>query len=929
MKRHVTITALALALAACTSAPQPTDWPAAGIETRPASRWWWMGSAVDSADIAALMQQYADAGFGALEITPIYGVRGNDSADISFLSPQWMRMLDFSIRCGRRHGINIDMNTGTGWPFGGPTVGLDDAARKMLFGTYEVPAGGSLADTIAPADPRQRRTASLMRLMAYAPDGRTLDLTDRVDSARVLRWTAPEGSGWKLIAVFCGHTFQKVKRAAPGGEGFVVDHFSAQAVARYLDRFAQAFDSGRQASPHHFFNDSYEVYGADCTPDFFERFEELRGYRLQDYLPQFLGPHDNDTTIALVTDYRQTISDLLLSAFTRQWTDWAHRRGSLTRNQAHGSPANLIDIYAAVDIPECEGFGLTDFGISGLRTDSLVRRNDSDLSMLKYASSAAHIAGKAYTSSETFTWLTEHFRTSLSQCKPDLDLMFVSGVNHVCFHGTTYSPPSEPWPGRKFYASVDMSPTNPQWRDMRNFSDYISRSQSFLQMGRPDNDLLVYLPLYDIWQHQPGHLVTFSIHEMAQRAPGFIAAVDSIMACGHDVDYVSDAFVRTLRLSAGGRLVTSGDAEYKAIIVPGAEVMPHDVLEHLLRLARSGATVIFAHGYPRSVPGFGRRAERQSMLKATLMQLPEVDFGRVTVSPKAQGRIITGSNYADLLAATGIAPETMKSRHGLHFIRRRNNTGYHYFVANLTPHDLDTMVTLSTPARSAMLYDPMTGRSGSTPVAPAEGGRAAVRLQLLSGQSVVLRTYTTDEVSAPAYASLTLPESARRTIIGGGWQVSFEQSSPAIADTFATDTLCAWTSLPDERCRVNMGTAVYTTTFDVDTVAGRRFVIDLGDVRESASLSVNGRSAGTLWAVPFRCDVTGLVRQGTNSIEVRVTGLPANRIAQMDRDGVEWRRFKEINIVNIHYRREGYAHWPVTTAGLIGPVSLLTVPAAR
>lgn len=51
--------------------------------------------------------------------------------------------------------------------------------------------------------------------------------------------------------------------------------------------------------------------------------------------------------------------------------------------------------------------------------------------MLKYASSAAHIAGKTYTSSETFTWLTEHFRTSLSQCKPDMDLMFVSGVNHM------------------------------------------------------------------------------------------------------------------------------------------------------------------------------------------------------------------------------------------------------------------------------------------------------------------------------------------------------------------------------------------------------------------------------------------------------------------------------------------------------------------
>ena len=115
---------------------------------------------------------------------------------------------------------------------------------------------------------------------------------------------------------------------------------------------------------------------------------------------------------------------------------WARKNGSITRNQAHGSPANLIDVYAAVDIPECEGFGLSQFHIKGLRQDSLTKKNDSDLSMLKYASSAAHIAGKPYTSTETFTWLTEHFRTSLSQCKPDMDLMFVSGINHMFFHGT-------------------------------------------------------------------------------------------------------------------------------------------------------------------------------------------------------------------------------------------------------------------------------------------------------------------------------------------------------------------------------------------------------------------------------------------------------------------------------------------------------------
>ena len=49
-------------------------------------------------------------------------------------------------------------------------------------------------------------------------------------------------------------------------------------------------------------------------------------------------------------------------------------------------------------------------GLKGLRTDpGKTRKNDSDYSMFKYAPSAAHVCGKPYTSSETFTWLTEGY----------------------------------------------------------------------------------------------------------------------------------------------------------------------------------------------------------------------------------------------------------------------------------------------------------------------------------------------------------------------------------------------------------------------------------------------------------------------------------------------------------------------------------------
>src|SRR5690606_39375228 len=63
----------------------------------------------------------------------------------------------------------------------------------------------------------------------------------------------------------------------------------------------------------------------------------------------------------------------------------------------------------------------------------------SDPMMFKFASSATNTAGKKYTSSETFTWLTEHFKTSLAQAKPVVEQLFLAGVNHVFYHGTTYS----------------------------------------------------------------------------------------------------------------------------------------------------------------------------------------------------------------------------------------------------------------------------------------------------------------------------------------------------------------------------------------------------------------------------------------------------------------------------------------------------------
>ena len=909
MNRNKWLLVIAFVISCVRSYAQVTSWPNINVEAKPATRWWWMGSAVDKENLTRNIKSYAEAGMGTLEITPIYGVQGNDANEIPFLSPQWMEMLRHTQSEAHRNGMQIDMNTGTGWPFGSPEVSLEDAASCLLISEYKLKGGERLRVKVEPEDKTQKAHAVLSRLMGFSDKGICLDLTLKVDSKGMLNWKASKGN-WRLIAAFTGKTLQKVKRAAPGGEGYVMDHFSEKSVENYLARFDKAFSNSKVSYPHNFFNDSYEVYKADWTPRFFEEFALRRGYKLEEHLPEFLSEVRSDNTARIISDYRETMAELLQENFTKQWTEWAHSHGAKTRNQAHGSPGNLIDLYATVDVPECEGFGISDFNIKGLRKDSLTRSNDSDLSMLKYASSAAHIAGKPYISSETFTWLTEHFRTSLSQCKPDIDLMFVSGVNHAYFHGCTYSPKEAEWPGWKFYASIDMSPTNSIWKDAPSFFDYISRCQSFLQMGAPDNDFLLYLPIYDMWQEQDGRLLMFDIHKMSQRAPRFIEAVHRIYNAGYDVDYISDNFIRNAQC-VDGKIVTSGGISFKALIIPGVKLMPDDVLAKLVKLASEGATLVFLDRFPEDVPGYNA------------LDLRRKNFNQWLEKLKSQNkeRILFGHDYAETLRQTGVRPEIMKRDWGLSCIRRCNEDGYHYFISALKSEDTEGWIPLGVKAKSALFFDPMTGEQGKAALRDVNG-QTEVYMQLSSGSSIILKTFSAYDVDVKAWKYF---KTSREGISIGidKFDFCFSTSLPEVHRTLKQVQVGTWTNYNLPEVKNTMGTGVYKTTFVINPLSAPEWMLDLGDVRESAKVIINNKSVATLWAVPFRCMIGKYLKSGINTIEIEVTNLPANRIADLDRRGNEWRVFKEINMVDRNYNKTGYANWESVPSGLLTPVRLI------
>ena len=167
----------------------------------------------------------------------------------------------------------------------------------------------------------------------------------------------------------------------------MLDPYSPQAMCDYLKAF-EVLDE----KPRAFYHDSWEYFGAAWTPHLFEAFKARRGYDLAPRWRELAGTGQAPELRKLRLDYRETLAELAVEAFG-VWADWCRARGILTRNEAHGAPANWLDLYALADIPETEMFD-----------------DCRDVLVSKFASSAAHVKGTRLVSAESCTWIDEHIR---------------------------------------------------------------------------------------------------------------------------------------------------------------------------------------------------------------------------------------------------------------------------------------------------------------------------------------------------------------------------------------------------------------------------------------------------------------------------------------------------------------------------------------
>jgi hypothetical protein len=909
-------------------------------EARIMMRWWWFGPTITKAGLEREMRLMKEGGIGGFEIQPVYPVVLDDPAQNlvthPFLSDAFIEDVRFTARKARDLGLRVDLTVGSGWPYGGPQIGITQAAGKLRVERVAVPPG---AQRVPVPDIRTGERLMAAFLAPSAPATSTdglREVTSIADNVLQLPDRAPRQR--EVLFFISSRTGMMVKRPAVGAEGFVLNHYDRAAVDHYMqtvgDRLLSAFDG---APPYAVFCDSLEVYESDWTDDFLDAFQARRGYDLRPLLPALVldaGP----AAAAVRHDWGQTLTELLNDRFIAPTQDWARRHGTRFRLQGYGIPPATISSNAGIDLPEGEG--------SQWKT----------LRASRWAASIAHLYDRPVVSSETWTWLhSPTFMATPLDMKAEADLHFLQGINQLIGHGWPYTADGVAYPGWRFYAAGVFNDKNPWWIVMPDVSRYLQRVSFLLREGKPANDIALYLPIDDAWAHFVPGKVGSLIEALAQLVGPEV--IPSVLAAGFNLDFIDDGALAGAKADQGQLII--GPNRYRAIILPAVERLPPATLRALESFAKQGVRVLATRRTPALAPGYmASSADHDEVGAAADRLFRGASPAGMFVERDTDLAAALTSRLTPDMAVSAASPD-------IGFVHRRTDAADIYFVANTSNARQGVDATFRVAAARAQQWNPLDGS-----VAPARVRRSAaedgatVVLDLAPYASTVIvfpaGTATPGPADQPVLAAANTPpapvvHSSSRTPpitpsgslpppldISAGWRVTFGPTGTPLK----WDTLRSWTD--DEATRFFSGVASYEKTVEVPAAmlrGGQSVQLDLGapkaievggprarvqawvdaPVRDAAVVYVNGQRAGSAWCPPYAVDVTPFLRPGANLIRIEVANLAINHMAG--------RALPDYKLLNLRYgtrfEPQDMDKVQPVPAGLFGPIRLISTRAAR
>ena len=904
---------------------------------RPFVRWWWNGDRVEAEELVRELHILKDAGIGGVEINPIafpYGADAMGTKPLKWLSDEWIDMLKVVFDEAERIGMTCDLIIGSGWPFGAETLPRDERASVMLTYAQKVTGGGrfemSKFNIFKNLDPgvtvvNPARTADLVSVF-LAPDpisdlDEVIDLSGCVKDG-VIVTDIPEGD-YQLYALVRYDSFASVINGAPGAAGSILNFMNAEAVRHYLDNMADTLEAKLGPLSKHlraFFVDNMEIEGSNWTEGFVEDFKVRRGYDPMPWLPftMFevgrLGDVKNfeygskkslefqDKVNRVRFDFMLTKAELLHERYTKTYQEWSKDRGVKTRSQAYGCGFFPLESSLGYDIPEGESWTTNwlKHRIGEEMGDEDYHRGRAYTMINKYVSSAAHLTGKRVVSAEEMTNTYKVFTTSLEFLKVGSDMSAISGTTHSVWHGFNYSPLEAEFPGWVQYGTFH-NERNTWWPYVNKLNNYRARIASQLQNADMYTDIAILPANYDLWATLGAQNEPFPVE---LNVPYTSLIWEAIHKSGGGADYVSDLILRGASVRNGK--LCYGPKEYGTLFIVEVTSTTPETLAKLEEFVKGGGRVFCIGKYPEKSLGLKDFETRDKQITEAVARLKEYQDNFVLLEKPADGKYLEW--YTGVMEKYNL-PHTLTISTPDRFLLQNQyvtDDGSDMFLfvnAHMSEaRETDIIFPKSVTARKhAWLYDPATGKRYALPV--GKDGKMHFRF---GPSETYLFVFNKMGGSAPAWKTLPL-EGQNEIQVAGSWDLKMHHTWPDSTWTTKLDELQDFKDMKDTTFKNFMGEVTYTKTVSLSGKLPK--YLNLGKVADICEVWVNGKPAGVKWFGERVYDVSGLLRQGENTIEVKVTTRMGNYIQTLKDNKVAQRFVLRRN-------------QPYVSAGLIGPVTL-------
>ena len=944
------------------------------LAARPRAYWDWINGAVTLDQLTRDLEEMKDKGMGGGQMWDSGAHRNPDGfvpPGPPFLGPESVAAMHHSLKEAKRLGLELGLLTSSGWNAGGAWVTPKDAGKNAYIAAIDVQGPAAIDQALPfPVVPE---------LCPKGPDGMPLyweeiavlavpqrddhvipsvgdvhNLTEHV-SGGVLHWQAPAGR-WTILRFICTNNGQRLIVSSPNSDGLLIDFLDPAATRMHfqyiLDKLEITPENAAELGLAFLAVESMELEaGIQWTAAFANEFQTRMGYDIRPWLPALAGwtIESPETSQRFLYDYHKVVSDLLIFAHYTTGNEMLDAYGIDLSGEAGGPgppiwnscPVDAIKALGNLDIPQGEFW--------------IRHRN---MFLIKEIASASHVYGKGLVDAEGFTtW--RRWKDGPSTLKFAVDRAFCEGLNRITYHGFAHTPDDAGLPGRVYHAGVDINPRVTWWPMARPFMDYMARCCYMLQQGTFVADACYYYG-----DQAPNFWPEF--HDVPEKP-----LLDGL-GKGYDYDVVNSDVILNRMAVKDGRIVLSDGVSYRVLILRDQAHMPLDVLRKIESLVNDGATII---GPKPTIVASLRDHEAQTHELRTVADAlwGAVDGYTVTQNTHGAGRVVWGKNAREVLLADGVAPDftydPIYPDPGLDYIHRTVGDNEVYFVRNPTAKSVEALCAFRVADMTPSWWDPMTGSERPIHLYTAANGAVRVPIQLPPGGAgfVVFRPGIEEPyvaairrgtaVVAPevtgidsSHVALTvwenetyeiaLPDETKLNVnvsnvppatrVLGPWTIRFPEGWGAQGEAVFPE-LMSWTEHADEGIKYFSGIATYSNDFNIDADAlrpGRRLYLDLGDVRDVATVRVNGHDLGIVWTAPFRVEVTSVVAAGENRVEIDVANMWINRLTG-DQLLPPDQRFCRTNETQRSRDIGGDELWHLQPAGLLGPVRLMRAVEAR